>query len=197
MSASVSESSATVRHGWRESTAVILSEVAEALAAVDAHEMDLLLSELDSPARVFVFGQGRSGIALRSFAMRLMHLGAEVHVIGETTTPAIRAGDVLIVASGSGSTPSVVAAARTALTVGARVVAVTAVHDSPLAEAASVVVHVPAAAKRDHSLRASVQYAGSLFEQAVSLLADAAFHTLWLRSGATAEDLWDRHANLE
>ena len=40
-------------------------------------------------------------------AMRLMHLGLTVHVVGETTAPAIRSNDLLLAASGSGTTAGV------------------------------------------------------------------------------------------
>src|ERR1051325_2265476 len=86
--------------------------------------------------RVFVHGAGRSGLALRMTAMRLMHLGLDAHVVGEVTTPAIRQGDVLLVASGSGTTGGIVQAARTAADVGARVLAVSTTDESPLSEVA-------------------------------------------------------------
>ena len=47
-------------------------------------------------------------------AMRLMHLGLTVHIAGDTTTPAITSGDLLLVASGSGTTSGVVKSAETA-----------------------------------------------------------------------------------
>jgi hypothetical protein len=53
--------------------------------------------------RVFVVGAGRTGLALKMAAMRLMHLGLVVHVAGEVTSPAIGRCDLLLVASGSGT----------------------------------------------------------------------------------------------
>ncbi|MFI5931879.1 6-phospho-3-hexuloisomerase [Actinoplanes sp. NPDC051494] len=126
-----------------------------------------------------------------------MHLGITTHVVGETTTPAIRAGDVLLLASGSGTTPTVVRAAETAVRTGATIVAVTTAAGSPLTGLATATVLLPAATKTDRSGTSSAQYAGSLFEQGVVLLGDALFHTLWQRSGRTADDLWPTHANLE
>lgn len=52
--------------------------------------------------RIFIAGAGRSGFAARGFANRMMHLGFTVYFVGETTTPSIQAGDLLIVGSGSG-----------------------------------------------------------------------------------------------
>ena len=41
---------------------------------------------------------------IRGLAMRLMHMGYTSFVVGETITPAIQPGDLLVIASGSGST---------------------------------------------------------------------------------------------
>jgi len=186
-----------------DAVASSLSRIAGELASVvdrlasEPGDLDRVLDVLTGAGRVFVVGAGRSGLALRMTAMRLMHLGLEVHVVGETTTPAIRAQDALLTASGSGTTGGIIRAAETAADVGARIVAITTAPDSPLARAADALVTVPAATKLDRSGAASVQYAGSLFEQAVVLVGDAIFDALWHRSGATADELWPRHANLE
>jgi len=174
-----------------------LDDLVDGVAEGDQAAADRALDLLDGAERVFVHGAGRSGLALRMTAMRLMHLGLDVHVVGEVTTPAIESGDVLLTASGSGTTGSIVQAAQTAVEVGAQVVAVSTTASSPLAELAEVTLVLPAATKTDRSGTASAQYAGGLFEQGVVLLGDALFHALWQRSGHSADDLWPRHANLE
>ncbi|GAA1001942.1 6-phospho-3-hexuloisomerase [Subtercola frigoramans] len=152
---------------------------------------------IEGSSRVFVLGAGRSGLALQMTAMRLMHLGLEVHVVGEVTAPAIGANDLLLTASGSGATGGIVRAANVAVVAGAQVAVITTADDSPLAQYASAVIVVPAAAKLDRTGSASAQYAGSLFEQAVVVLGDALFDSLWKRSGQSADELWPRHANIE
>ncbi|WP_243074338.1 6-phospho-3-hexuloisomerase [Microbacterium sp. SS28] len=170
---------------------------AERTAVAASGSLAALAEMLWSAERVFVLGAGRSGLALRMTAMRLMHLGMDVHVVGETTAPAIQAGDVLLTASGSGTTESIVRAARTAAGVGAQIGAISTAADSPLSAVADVTVIVPAAQKLDRSAVSSAQYAGSLFEQVVVLLGDGLFHALWQRQGSSADELWPRHANLE
>ena len=160
-------------------------------------ELDAFATALGDADRVFVHGAGRSGLALEMTAMRLMHLGFTVHVVGDVTTPAITSGDVLLTASGSGTTGGVVRAAQSAVDAGASVAAITTATESPLAKLAAHVLVLPAADKLDRSGSASAQYAGGLFEQAVVLVGDALFHSLWKQSGATADDIWPRHANLE
>jgi len=180
--------------------AVIAAENAaavEALAAANGDTLDDAAQLVRSADRVFLLGAGRSGIALQLTAMRLMHLGLAVHVVGEVTAPAIRAGDVLVVASGSGSTAGIVRAAQTASEVGASVVAITADAASDVSKLATVTIVVEAARKLDRDSAVSQQYAGSLFEQTVVTVGDALFHALWKASGLSADDLWPRHSNLE
>lgn len=174
-----------------------VSAAAAALGDAGAEQLESVASLLADANRVFVHGAGRSGLALQMTAMRLMHLGLRVHVVGDATTPAITSGDVLLTASGSGTTGGIVRAAQNAVDAGARVAAFTTAADSPLAALASAVVIVPAADKLDRSGRASAQYSGSLFEQVVVVAGDALFHALWQRSGLDADELWPRHANLE
>jgi len=174
------------------------TRLVEALREPDrAAALDDAAAALRGARRVFVLGAGRSGLALKMTAMRLMHLGLEVHVVGDVTTPAIAAGDALLVASGSGTTAGILRSANTAAEVGAQIVCLTTDGSSPLAELAAVTVVVPAAQKQDHGGTRSAQYSGGLFEQSVVFVGDAIFHSLWLASGATADELWPRHANLE
>jgi 6-phospho-3-hexuloisomerase len=174
-----------------------LDSVLEQLVHDDPTALAAFAELIAEAPRIFVLGAGRSGLALRMTAMRLMHLGLDVHVVGEVTAPAIVAGDLLLTASGSGTTGGIVRAAQTSVSLGARVAAITVDSESPLAKLADVTIVVPAAGKLDRSGSASAQYAGSLFEQSVVLIGDALFDTLWQRSGKSADELWPRHANIE
>jgi len=177
--------------------ALILGELKQSLAAVSESEIETAQRKILAAKRVFVTGAGRSGLALRMAAMRLMHLGLDVHVAGEVTAPAIASGDLLLVASGSGTTAGAVHAAEVARKVGAEVLALTAARESKLAQLAQSLIVIPAATKQDLNGTASAQYAGALFEQSVLLLTDTMFHAMWHGWGESAEELWKRHANLE
>jgi 6-phospho-3-hexuloisomerase len=176
---------------------VILGELDQLLARVNEAQVQDVVAALIAAPRIFVAGAGRSGLAIRMVAMRLMHLGLVVHVAGETTAPASGRGDLLLVASGSGTTFGAVHAAEVAVKAGAEVLAITAARDSKLASLAKWILEVPAATKLDHGKTLSQQYAGALFEQAVLLTMDAIFHQMWQDSHASAEQLYQRHANLE
>jgi 6-phospho-3-hexuloisomerase len=174
-----------------------MSAVVSAMTIEDQSALAAAQDRIAEADRIFVLGAGRSGLALSMVGMRLMHLGLDVHIVGDATTPAIQQRDVLLVASGSGSTAGIVRNAEAARAAGASIVAITTHAESPLALLSSVVIVIPAAQKRDHSAQVSAQYAGSLFEQALLVLGDALFHASWVNSSRSAEQLWPRHANLE
>ncbi|GAB2451197.1 6-phospho-3-hexuloisomerase [Conyzicola lurida] len=192
--------SATAQPTVAQALEIIAAENAVAVRGLDAANggaLDDAARVIRDANRVFLLGAGRSGIALQFTAMRLMHLGLAVHVVGEVTAPAIGEGDVLLVASGSGSTAGIVRAAQTATDVKASVVAITADAASAVSKLATVTLLVEAARKLDRDSTVTAQYAGSLFEQTVVTIGDALFHSLWLDSGQTADELWPRHSNLE
>jgi 6-phospho-3-hexuloisomerase len=180
---------------------LVQDEIAVTAAGISGEQVavvaQLLAGHLGGEGRVFVAGAGRSGLVLRMAAMRLMHLGLNVHIAGDTTTPAIASGDLLLVASGSGTTSGVVKSAETAAKAGARIAAFTTDASSPLAGLADSVVIIPAAQKTDHGSSVSRQYSGSLFEQVLFLATEAIFQSLWDNADVPAEELWLRHANLE
>ncbi|MFC7394586.1 6-phospho-3-hexuloisomerase [Scopulibacillus cellulosilyticus] len=176
----------------------ILKEIESVLNRLDEGQLEDTAKELYESKRIFVVGEGRSGLMAKSFAMRLMHLGAQVYVVGETITPSIQQDDTLVAVSGSGKTKQVVWTAEKARTLGCQVIAVTANPESDLANAASRVVHVPAATKyRSQGEAASIQPLGSLFDQCAHLL----FDTICLKYSGLSENGQDqafaRHSNLE
>ncbi len=177
----------------------MLEELASLLAKIDASAVGKLAGAVHSAPNVFTAGAGRSGLLLRCAAMRFMHLGIATHVVGEAVTPALQAGDLLLLLSGSGETGSLLALAGKARTLGARLALVTANTTSTLAGLAELSVIVPAptpkAAVRD--CVASIQPMGSLFEQGAFLLLEAVTLELMRRRGNTSEGMFARHANLE
>ena len=176
---------------------IVLDELQRALAGIDPTQVHQATEALLKARRVFFLGAGRSGLALKMAAMRMMHLGLCTYVAGEVITPAIAEGDLLVVASGSGTTAGPLHAADIAVKAGASVLVLTTAPHSALALLASLVVTIPAATKQGGDGSQSQQYAGALFEQTVLLLMDIVFHDLLHQRGETAEQLWKRHANLE
>jgi 6-phospho-3-hexuloisomerase len=176
---------------------LILEENQQLAKKIKIENLIPLVNAIQQSERIFLIAAGRSGFALRGAAMRLMHLGLTAFFVGDTTTPAIRKGDLLIVASGSGTTASMVRAAEKAVAAGAKVIGLTTAASSELALLANHTVIIPAAGKQELEAGKSKQYAGSLFEQFLFLLMDVVFQSLWKLEGQPAEELWKRHANLE
>jgi len=105
--------------------ATLLMRIGNVMQNLEGSDLARLKSDVLDAKRLFLMGSGRSGLIGRMFAMRVMHLGIEVYVAGETNTPRIASGDLLIAISGSGNTPTVVSAAQKARDADARVVALT------------------------------------------------------------------------
>jgi 6-phospho-3-hexuloisomerase len=182
----------------RQNIQNILDEMGQVLAEVPAGGLARLTEAVLEASRIYVAGGGRSGLMARAFAMRLMHLGRLTYVVGETTTPAIRGGDLLVSCSASGETHVTVVVSKVAQEAGARVFAITATPDSPMARLADETIVIPAPSKRGARWTGqSSQYGGSLFEQALLVLLDAVSNEVGRRLGKTPQELDSRHANLE
>lgn len=175
----------------------IISEHTKLAEALDYRDFETVIDNIRDARTLFLTASGRSGFSMRSIAMRMMHLGFKTYFVGDTTTPAIQAGDLLWAASGSGTTGAIVRAAEKARQAGAHILAITTNPDSTLATLADTHLLVPAAEKEDHGGERSKQYAGSLFEQSLLLIGDAIFMELWKMDGSPAQTLWKRHANME
>jgi 6-phospho-3-hexuloisomerase len=170
---------------------IVLQEVGAVLDRISPAAADRFVAELARARRIYITGVGRSGLVVKAFGQRLMHLGFEVHLADEITAPGISRGDVLVACSGSGTTQLTNYMARKARRIGARVLALTATPRSPLGRAARVVVTIPAGRIR------SRQPARSLFEQALFLFLDATVMKLMGTLGVRSRKIERRHANLE
>ncbi len=181
-------------------TEQVLTELTACVRQVRAESLVQAGELIESAARIFVAGAGRSGLCMRALGMRLMHMGKTVHVVGETTTPSITAADLLIIGSGSGRTASLLSMAGKARRSKAMILLFTTDAASPLAEMADhcVVIPAPSYMAYEGSPRlTSVQPLGTLFEQSMFILCDSLILTLMQRMGVSAVEMLERHANLE
>jgi 6-phospho-3-hexuloisomerase len=174
-------------------------ELGAVLARLTSDMAETLIHEVETAPRIFGCAAGRSGFILRGFLMRLMHLGFTVYFVGETTTPRVRPGDLLIVMSGSGETAQPREMQRRANTAGARTLALTTHPESTIGREAQVTINIPGTTKLTLNQEAkSVQCPGSLFEQATFLFLEAVVLILYQRRlGTNRGDVLDRHADLE
>jgi len=178
---------------FREALRRVEGEVSTALGKINAAEAERLQEALLKANRIFVVGQGRSGLVMRAFANRLMHIGRTVFVVGESTTPAAGKGDLLVACSKSGETGTTCLIAEKAKRAGAMVAALTARRDSRLARTADIVMGVA----EERGSTVSSQFGGSLFEQSCLLILDAICLVLSVRLRQSNERMMSRHTNLE
>lgn len=174
----------------------VLQEINEVMHQVDQKQIDQVADIITKNKRIFVLGSGRSGFMAKSFAMRLMHLGYQVYVIGETITPSIEKGDVLVSVSGSGKTDSVVKLTQKAQILGVKIVVVTSNKKSPLTKAANQVMIVPGATKNGDGIK-SIQLLSTLFDQSVHIVLDILCLKLSKREKVTNIDAKAEHNNME
>jgi 6-phospho-3-hexuloisomerase len=189
------------------------SSLEEVARNIDRESANQLLEEILNAKRIYLAGAGRSGLVARAFAQRLMHLGFESYVIGETITPAFRSGDLLIAVSGSGETRSVVDACETAKELGGAVCLITSTPDSSIGRIADCIVEIGNNRLKDQglpsdfeirqltgqyrSVSASFAPLGTLFETAALVFSDAVVSALMEIRQCTPEDLKSRLANVQ
>lgn len=192
---------------------LMTSRLEETARAMNMENAGQFLDEILSARRIYLAGAGRSGLVARAFAQRLMHLGFESYVIGETITPAFGPEDVLVAFSGSGETQSVVDACETAREIGGRICLVTSTPDSHIGSMADCIVEIgnnrlkDADIPRDFEIRqltgqyrsvsGSFAPLGTLFETAALVFSDAIVSALMEVRHCTAEELQSRLANVQ
>lgn len=176
----------------------IAKELEHAATLLPADAGDRLAQAILDAGTVFVAGAGRSGLMMKAFAMRLMHLGIRAHVVGETVTPGIAEGDLLVIGSGSGETRSLTGMAEKAQSLHAATAVLTIRPESTIGSRADIVVALPGAPK-DQATGAelTVQPMGSLFEQSLLLFLDAVILRLMDIQEQTTGTMYGQHANLE
>jgi 6-phospho-3-hexuloisomerase len=177
----------------------VLAELESTLRSINTHDLQLLKAVIVQAPRVFVAGKGRSGLQMRGFAMRVMHMGLTVHVIDDVTTPAIAPADLLLIGSSSGRTASLVEYAKRAKSLGAGLGLITSATSSPIAERADVIVRLnaPSPKVKDANAKRSIQPMGNLFEQALGVLLDILTLELMEALNLDSDQMFRRHANLE
>lgn len=163
--------------------------------AIQPALLNEFLDVLQPARRVFLYGRGRSGFVARAFAVRLMHLGYQTYVVGETITAPVTKQDVVVLVSGSGLTYPVVMTAELGRRQGATVVAITAQPESEVARLAHVVV--PIVPPDGNGERAKLAPLGTIFETSAWLFFDAVVALLMQRLKETEASMRRRHATLE
>ncbi len=190
-----------------ESMNFIADHIKRVASNLDTASCTALVNSVLSSEKIFLMGAGRSGLAARAFAMRLMHMGFNVYVVSETTTPAVRPQDLVIAVSGSGETPSIASLGTIAKKIGSKLATITSNKDSVMGEISDIVVVVPGRTKKDinredYHERRMIGYPqlaplGTIFEITALVFLDAIISELMVRTGISEEDLRSRHNKFE
>lgn len=159
-----------------------------------------IAEKIDKANNIFCVGLGRSRLSIMAFAMRLMHMGYSVHMVGDVTTPAIKKGDLLIVGSGSGETGSLLGMTKKCVDLGVEICLFTRKPESTVGKRAAVKLVIDAPTQSDPSQKSKVttiQPMGSLFEQSCLIAYDSIIVYLMRKKGTNGMVMHQLHANLE
>ncbi|MFX3634042.1 MAG: 6-phospho-3-hexuloisomerase [Candidatus Pristimantibacillus sp.] len=182
----------------KQYAAAIVEEISGLTNSLPDDVAEALADAILEAGHIFVAGAGRSGLMGKAFAMRLMHMGFEAYVVGETVTKGFGQGDVLVLGSGSGKTESLIAMAGKATALGGTVAVVTTDPNSILGQSAAITVKLSASPKdASDTARATIQPMASLFEQGLLIFYDAVILRLMEKKGLDSGTMYGSHANLE
>lgn len=174
------------------------AELSAAAAGTDANELTTLAEELATANRIVACGCGRELLMMRALAMRLYHLGLDIHMQGDMSCPPLGSGDLLLAASGPGQLSTISALIAQARDAGARVACVTAQPQGADPQAAHVTLTISAQTMADDQAEEQALLPmGSVFEGAMFLVFEILVLTLRDRLGESAETMRARHTNLE
>ena len=134
-------------------------------------------------------GAGRMGYSLKSFVMRLSHLGLNAYMIGDTTLPRVDENSTVIVNSSSGETESLKIFTYQAKEAGASILLLTGNESSSLAKLADLKLIFPEIN--------SNQIMKSIFEQYSFLLFDYIIKNLIAKLKLNLKFIEKNHSILE
>lgn len=178
----------------------IIQELKSNVQFLEEKQLGVLTEAIIDARHIFLTGAGRSGVAIRGFANRLMHLGCSVSLIGDITTPHTGEGDLLIAGSGSGETESLISLVEKAKKNGLKVALITMDSESTIAKKSDICAVLPGVSPKLKNQLAeikSIQPMGSAFEQISFLVYDSIILELMDRTNQTSDSMFQRHANLE
>jgi len=173
---------------------LILDKLGSVLKVTDSSLDGKLIDIIGKAKHIFVTGAGRSGLVSRFFAMRLVHSGYNVSMVGEIVTPSIQSGDLLIVISGSGGTETLMPLLKKAKSVGAKIAVVSMKKQSAMAEMADLVCQV---GNDDSFGKVLGMPMGSVFELSTLMFLEAVISRIVHEKNLTEEGMRALHANLE
>lgn len=164
----------------------IVDEINSVKYTADIKSIVNLINTSDT---IFVLGHGRSGLISKAFANRLLHLGFNVHSIGEITCPKVRPKDLLIVFSKTLNNENITNNIKQSIKCHAKVLIITSDGYKKACEYADEIIHV-------NCLNTS-QPMGTLFEQSSLIISDSLVLDIMNHKKYDNSVLSNNHANIE
>jgi 3-hexulose-6-phosphate synthase/6-phospho-3-hexuloisomerase len=180
---------------FRDSLDYIQRKTIDILNTITKEDIKKINHSFFKAKRIFVYGAGRSGLVSRAFAIRLVHLGFQTFVIGETIGAPVKKGDLVCIVSGSGETIPAVMTAEIAKNLGATLLVVTGNKHSRITKFADIPIVLTA----DCTEKERKKFAplGTLFEASSWIFLDGIIAELMKNKKETEESMRSRHATLE
>lgn len=177
---------------------IVLREILHCieLTKIDAHKN--FAKYICKYEKILLTGAGRVGLVMQTFAMRLTHLGFSAHYLGDATVPSFGEGDLIIIGSGSGSTPSVLTTANVAHSKKLDIALITCTQNSDIGKISNHVFLISAPSKIN-SLKGvkSIQPMTTLFEQTLFIYLDSVVLELMKIREESSSQMWGRHNVIE
>ena len=180
---------------FNKSIEYIQCKIKDILSKLPHDDIEKVINLFFNSNRIFVYGAGRSGLVAKAFAIRLVHLGFQTFVIGETITGPVQKDDLVIIVSGSGETIPAVMTAEIAHNLGAKVVSITGKKNSGIAKYADITLFISTTC--NDSERKKYAPLGTLFEASVWILLDGIIADLLECKSETEGNMRSRHATLQ
>ncbi|MCX6650219.1 MAG: SIS domain-containing protein [Methanomassiliicoccales archaeon] len=175
----------------KDTTVYILEEVKRTIEKVDEIVISQIIEALASSPKIFIYGVGRSGLVGKSFAVRLVQIGLNVHFVGDTTTPIVEKDDLVFIISNTGETMSAVQTANIVRRIGAVVITITGSRHSKLGIASNIVMEL--VQPRDDQKKRMAPL-GTIFELSSMVMLDSMVPLLMQRLQQDETSLRRRHA---
>lgn len=176
----------------------ILDEIKIILSSSNFDDIESFVNKIVEADRIVVFGAGRVGLMMKTFAMRLCHLNLNCFFVGDVNLPRTGAGDLIIIGSGSGATKSVVAFTEIAKGKGLDVISITSDSNSLIANMSSSIIHINCETKNiGTKKRFSIQPMTTLFEQTLLIFLDSLVLVLMKSLDEDHESMLERHNVIE
>lgn len=176
----------------------IYSEIDFVLWKIDQSQCDNLIKNILSARKIVWVGAGKVGMTLRAFIMRLWHFWLPAWFLWDSTVPGIGQWDLLLVASWSWETQTIVDLVEISKKNWCNIALITWNPESRMGKLANSIVKIMAPSKtKAVDWFKSIQPMTTLNEQCLRLFFDALVLEIMDKTWETHDTMRARHSNLE